>query len=288
MPPDQYYGEIHPSRQLTLSNLRALEESLRTTPSKGIVPSIRSVTSTSFPDSPPSEKEFILTLSHLSKHCLSTMDPPPQHPFPTPFNGIRTMPFVPYSFPSTEHWKSMTATRWKAILARTRWNLNILIGQEATEALRGEIPCGEYWKVEARHSGLHNACLAATQEEKESRGQGSSSFDPGRTPRSQPPQRQLATRSKNSERRRRRRPWYRRLFALLDAIRICKAVNVPQAHDTEEEDEEEEEEPVRFSIRSRKYWQTEAVFYASHEAKVMLSRGYKEFAQKNLPPDARV
>lgn len=288
MPPDQYYGEINPSRQLTLSNLRALEESLRTTPSKGIIPSIRSVTSTSFPDSPASDKEFILPPSHLSKHRLSTMDPPLQHPFPTPFSGIRTTPFVPYSFPSTEHWKSMTAIRWKAILARTRWNLNILIGQEATEALRGEIPCGEYWKVEARHSDSHNACLAAAQEEKESGGQGCPSVDPGSPPRSQPPQRQLATPSKNSERRRRRRrrPWYRRLFPFLDAIRICKAVNVPQAHDTEEEDEEEE--PVRFSIRSRKYWQTEAVFYASQEAKVMLSRGYKEFAQKNLPPGATV
>lgn len=286
MPPDQYCVEIHPSHQLTLSNLRALDESLRTTPSKDIIQSIHSVTSTSFPDSPTSDKESIPTASHLSKHRLSTMDPPPQDPFPTPFNVIRTTPFVPYSFPSTEHWKSMTATRWKAILARTRWNLNILIGQEATEALRGEIPCSEYWKVEARHYGLHNACLAATQEEKESGGQGSSSIDPGSTARSQPPQRQLATPSKNN-RRRRRRPWYSYLFPFLDAIRIFKAGNVPQAHDTEEEDEVEEE-PVRFSIRSRKYWQTEAVFYASHEAKVMLSSGYKEFAQKNLPPDAKV
>lgn len=277
----QYYEEIHPSHQLTLSNLRALEESLRTTPSKGIIPSIRSVTSAS---SPAFEKEVLLTPSHLSNHRLSTTDPLPKHHSPTPFTRILTTPSVPYSFPSTEHWKHMTAKSWKAILAQIRWNLNILIGQEETEALRGEIPCGEYWKVEARHSDAHNACLAAAQEEKESGGQGYPSCDLGSTPSSQVLQRQLATSSKISGQGR-RRPWYRRLFPFLAATRICKAANDPQTHDTEEE---EEEEPVRFSIRSRKYWQAEAVFYASHEAKVMLSRGYKEFAQKNLPPDATV
>lgn len=283
MPPDQYYGEIHPSHQLTLSNLRALEESLRTTPSKGIIPSVRSVTSTSFPDSPASEKEVLLPPSHLSKHRLSTTGPLPQHRSLTHFTGIRTTPFVPYSFPSTEHWESMTATRWKAILARIRWNLNILIGQEATEALREEIPCSEYWKAEARHFKAHDARLVAAQEEKISGGQGSPSFDPGSALPLQPPQRQLATSSKNSGRGR-PRPWYRGFFHFLAATRICKAASVPQAHDVEEE----EDEPVRFSIQSRKYWQTEAVFYASHEAKVMVSKGYKEFAQNNLPPDTTV
>lgn len=179
----------------------------------------------------------------------------------------------------------MTATRWKAILARIRWNLNILIGQEATEDLRGDITCNEYWRIEVRHSDAHDAYLAAAQQEVKSGGQDSPSFDPRGTLSSQRQrqrQRQLATSSKNGGRG--RRPWYRRLFPFSVATRICKAANVYQAHSTEAG----EEEPVRFSIWSRKYWQVEMMFYASHEARVMISRGYNEFTQTNLPPYATV
>lgn len=279
MPSDQYYGETHPSHELTLSNLRALEESLRTTPSEGNIPSIYSVTSTCSSTPSASEKKVLLTSSLLSKPPLSTTDPLLQSSHSTPFTSIRTTPFVPYSFPSTEHWKSMTATRWKAILARIRWNLNVLIGQEATEELRWNITCNEYWRIEVRHSDAHDAYLAAAQQEEKPGDEDSPSFDPRSTSRSQR-QRQPAKSSKNSGRG--RRPWYRRLFPFSAAARIHNAANVPQAHETEET----EEEPVRFSIRSRKYWQIEAMFYASHEAKVMISRGYKEFAQTSLPPYA--
>lgn len=279
MPSDQYYGETLPSHELTLSNLRALEESLRSTPFEGNIPPIYSVNSTCCSAPSASEKKVLLPPSHLSEHPLSTTDPLLQSSPSNPFASIRATPFVPYSFPSTEHWKSMTATRWKAILARIRWNLNILIGQEATEELRGEITCNEYWRIEIRHSDAHDAYLAAAQQEEKSAGQDSPSFDPRSTPSSQR-QQQLATSSKISGGR---RPWYRRLFPFSAATRICNAANVSQAHNTEEE-----EEPVRFSIRSRKYWQIEAMFYASHEAKVMISRGYKDFAQSSLPPHATV
>lgn len=285
MPSDQHYGETHTSHELTLSNLRALQESLRTMPSEGNIPSIYSVTSTCFSAPSALEKKVLLPPSHLSKHALSTADPVLQSSRSTTFTSIRTTPFVPYTFPSPEHWKSMTATRWKTILARIRWNLNILIGQEATEDLRGEITCDEYWRIEVRHSDAHDAYLAAAQQEVESGGQDSPSFDSRGTLSSQRQrqrQRQLATSSKNSGRG--RRPWYRRLFPFSVATRICNAANVYQAHSTEAE----EDEPVRFSIPSRKYWQVEALFYASHEARVMISRGYKEFAQTNLPPYAAV
>lgn len=282
MPFDQYYGETRPSHELTLSNLRALEKSLRTTPSEGNIPSIYSVTSTWSSAPSASEKKVLLPPSHFSKP-LSATDPLLQSSPSTPFTSVQTTPFVPYSFPSTEHWKSMTATRWKAILARIRWNLNILIGQEATEELRGEIACKEYWRIEVRHSDAHDSFLAAAQQEAKSGGQDSPNFD-RRSTRDLQRQRQLATPSKNTGRG--RRPWYRRLFPFSAVTKIYNAANVSQAHNTEEE--EEEEEPIRFSIRSRKYWQIEAMFYASHEAKVMISRGYKEFAQTNLPPYATV
>lgn len=165
MPSDQYYGETHPSHELTISNLRALEENLRTTPFEGNIPSIYSITSTCSSAPSASEKKVLLTSSHLSKHPLSTTDPPLQSSPSNPFTSIQTTPFVPYSFSSTEHWKSMTATRWKAILARIRWNLNVLIGQEATEELRGNITCNEYLRIEVRHSDAHDAYLAAAQQE---------------------------------------------------------------------------------------------------------------------------
>lgn len=270
----------HPSHELTLSNLRALEESLRTTPSEGNIPSIPSVTSTTCSSAlSASENKFLLIPSHLSTPSLSTTDPLLQSSPETPFTNIQTTPFVPYSFPSTEHWESMTAAKWKAILARIRSNLNVLIGQEATEELRGKITCNEYWRIELEHSDAHDAYLAAAQQEEKSVGQESPNFEPRSTPSSQR-QRQLTKSSKNSGRG--PRPWYRLLFPFSAAISIYNAANDPQARDTEEE----EEEPVRFSIQSRKYWQIEAIFYASHEAKVMISQGYKEFAQSNLPPYA--
>lgn len=283
MPSDQYYGESHPSHELTLSNIRALEESLRTTPSEGNIPSMSSVTSTCSSAPSASENKFLLTPSHLYKHPLSTTDPLLQSSPETPFTSIRTTPFVPYSFPSTEHWKSMTAAKWKAILARIRSNLNVLIGQEATEELRGKITCNEYWRIELRHADAHDAYLAAAQQEEKFVGQEFPNFEPRSTPSSQRQrQRQLAKSPKNSGRG--PRPWYRLLFPFSAAIRIYNAANILQARDTEEE----EGEPVRFSIRSRKYWQIEAIFYANHEATVMISQGYKEFAQTNLPPYATV
>lgn len=279
MPPDQYYMVSHPSHELTLSNLRDLEESLRTTPSKGNIPSISSVTSTTCSSAQSASEKFLLIPSYLSTPSLSTTGPLLQSSPETPFTSIRTTPFVPYSFPSTEHWNSMTAAKWKAILARIRSNLNVLIGQVATEELRGKISYNEYWRIELQHSDAHDAYLAAAQQEEKSVGQESPNFEPRSSPSSQR-QRQLAKSSKNSGRG--PRLWYRLLFPFSAAIRIHNAANVPQARDTEEE----EEEPVRFSIQSRKYWQIEAIFYASHEAKVMNSQGYKEFAQTNLPPYA--
>lgn len=276
MPSDQCYGETHTSRELTLSNLRALEESLRTKLSEGSMPSIYSVTPTCSSAPSASENKVLLTPSHLSKHPLSTTNPLLQSTPSTPFTSTRTTPFVPYSFPSTEHWKSMTVTKWKAILAQIRWNLNVLIGQEATEELRGKITCNEYWRIEVRHSDAHDAYLGSAQQEEKSGDEDSPIFEPRSTPSSQR-QRQPATSSKRSGRE--RQPWYRRLFPFSATTRIYNAANVPQAHDTEEK----EEEPVRFSIRSRKYWQIEAMLYSSHEAKLMISQGYKEFAQTNLP-----
>lgn len=234
MPSNQCYRETQTFHELILSNLRALEESLRITPSEGNMPPIYSVSPTCSSAPSASENKVLLTPSHLSKHSLSVTDPLLQSSPSTPFTSIRTAPFVPYSFPSTEHWKSMTVTKWKAILARIRWNLNLLIGQEATEELRGNITCNEYRRIEVRHSDAHDTYLAAAQQEEKSGGEDSPSFEPRSTPSLQR-QRQLTRSLKNS--RRGRQPWYRRLFPFSAATRIYNAANVPQAHDTEEKEE---------------------------------------------------
>lgn len=72
MPSDQHYGETRPSHELTLSNLRALEESLRTMLSEGNIPSIYSVTSTCFSAPSALGNKVLLPLPSLqtrSLHC---------------------------------------------------------------------------------------------------------------------------------------------------------------------------------------------------------------------------
>lgn len=117
MPPDRYYGEIRSSHQLTLSNLRALEESLCTSQFKDIIPSIDSVTLTSFPDSPASEMEVLLTpLPYLQTSPIHHGDLSRNTPLQRPSPGYEQHLLSPTLSPPPN-----TGNPWRSQGGRPSW-----------------------------------------------------------------------------------------------------------------------------------------------------------------------